>query len=300
VADRIYATPHLNKITAALKNTKATHDREVLGAARDLYVEWIDKMESLSSVGRARVDEMVALLNSYKDTLEVDLIMRRGSVFLRRQRGQLKLDNSVIEEFLIRLVDPSILAGIENLTFVTGPQKAFMSLAFVPTNFATLGHRPSVVLKSKDQDFVLGARLHYSFSPSQQFEPSDTASGSLILATLAAECKVNLDKTMFQEAAGTAARLKQGCPIAKYFLLVEHLDMQPEDTRLTEIDNVFILRRTKRLPANRRDDADAVERQHKDHPIHPDVVWMFVEQMQTIVSTAYFDPTAAIQRGSFV
>lgn len=105
---------------------------------------------------------------------------------------------------------------------------------------------------------------------------------------------------MFQEAAGTAARLKMGCPVAKYFLLVEHLDMQPEDSRLTEIDNVYILRRAKRLSANKRGDADAVERQHKDFPIHPDVVWMFVEQMQAVISTAYFDPHEVLERGSFV
>jgi len=33
---------------------------------------------------------------------------------------------------------------------------------------------------------------------------------------LAAECKANLDKTMFQEARATASALKQGCPIARY------------------------------------------------------------------------------------
>lgn len=68
----------------------------------------------------------------------------------------------------------------------------------------------------------------------------------LFLAVLAVECKVNYDKTMFQECAGTAARLKQGCPISKYYALVEYLSMQPEDTRLTSIDNVFLLRKVKK------------------------------------------------------
>lgn len=300
MTDPAFATPHLNKINAALVNLKAADDQELLREALDTYRSWIAGLNALTSTGRQRVDEMVALLNDYKNSLEVDLIMRRGSTFLRRQKGQLKLDISVLEEFLIRLVHPDILPGIEKLPFVTGPQNAFMSLSFVPTDFASLGRRPAVVFKSKDQDFILGARIHYSFSPNQQFKSQDTASGAFVLATLAAECKVNLDKTMFQEAAGTAARLKMGCPVAKYFLLVEHLDMQAEDSRLTEIDNVYILRRTKRLPSNRRDNADAVERQHREFPIHPDVVWMFVEQLQTVVSTAYFDPDAAIRRGSFV
>lgn len=279
---------------------KAAQDVALLEEARERYKQWIQDLEALDSTGRQRVDEMVHLLNEYKDVLEVELIMRRGTDFLRRQKGQLKLDNSVMEEFFSRLVDPCILPGVDGLPVTFGPQTAFMSLSFVPTNFAALWETPAVVLKSKDQDFVMGARIYHSFSPQPAFDPADTASGSLVLAALAAECKVNLDKTMFQEAAGTAARLKTGCPVAKYFLLVEYLDMEPEDSRLTEIDNGYLLRRTKRLSARKRSSADAVEKQHKEFPIHPAVVWMFVEQMQSVVTTAYFDPEAALHRGSFV
>ena len=105
---------------------------------------------------------------------------------------------------------------------------------------------------------------------------------------------------MFQECAGTAARLKQGCPIAKYYALVEYLDMTPEDCRLTEIDNVFLLRRAKRLPAGKRADADEVRAAHKDNPIRADVIWSFVEEIQAFVQAVWYDPDAALKRGSFV
>ena len=175
-----------------------------------------------------------------------------------------------------------------------------MSLAFMPSGFRSLGGMPSVVIKSKDQDFTIATPIHYQFSSSGDFPEGGTAAGEFALAVLAAEIKVNLDKTMFQEAAGTAQRLKQGCPVARYFLLVEYLDMTPEDPRLTEIDNVYLLRKAKRLPFEQRSIAAAVERQHRDFPISDSVVWTFTRQIQTLVDSAWYDAEEALRRGSFV
>lgn len=121
-----------------------------------------------------------------------------------------------------------------------------------------------------------------------------------MLAVLAAECKVNLDKTMFQEAAGTAARLKQGCPMSRYYVLVEYLDMEPEDCRLTAIDNVFLLRHAKRLPFGKRTDYEEVKAQHHVSPIDVEVIWRFCEEIQSFVEAVWYDPGQALQRGSFV
>lgn len=117
---------------------------------------------------------------------------------------------------------------------------------------------------------------------------------------MASECKVNLDKTMFQEAAGTATRLKQGVPYARYYILVEFLDMQPEDTRLTDIDNVFLLRHAERLPFEKRSDLQSVKKQRKDHPIDHGVIQMFLEEIRGFLQTKWYDPESALSRGSFV
>lgn len=111
---------------------------------------------------------------------------------------------------------------------------------------------------------------------------------------------MNLDKTMFQEAAGTAARLKQGCPYSQYYILNEYLDMEPEDCRLTAIDNVFLLRHTKRLPFEKRSVYEEVRRQHEQAPIDPEVVWQFLERIRAFITAAWYDPARALQRGSFV
>ena len=294
-------TPHKDKIIAAISNPKCFSDRSLLEEVLIKYTDWSNATKSLESKKRERVDQMVDLLNDYKNYLEVDAIAKRGSPFLKRQKGQLKLDNSVLEEFLIYLVDDNVIDGLPtDFKVDCGPHTAFMSLSFHPEGIASLNKKPSIILKHKDQDFTLGRKIHYKFSSSPEFEVQQTTVGQIYLSVFAAEIKINYDKTMFQECAGTASRFKQGCPVAKYYALVEYLDMLPEDCRLTDIDNVFLLRKTKRLPVNKRSILEEVEKQHKEFPIDKDVVWNFVRELQAFVSAVWYDPREALSRGSFV
>jgi len=293
-------TPHREKLLAAISNPKCKDDVNILKTAFEAYEQWIAKLGSLTSRGKQKVFDMTRLLNEYKDYLEVELITKQCSPFIKRQKGQLKLDNSVIEEFLIRLVDPTILNGLPaNFQLEVGPQTAFMSLSFRPVSMSALNEKPDVVIKLKDQDFTIGKTMHYKFSPDATFEDAKTTQGSLFLAVLAAECKVNLDKTMFQEAAGTATRLKQGCPNSRYYVLVEYLDMTPKDCRLTDIDNVFILRHARRLPFEKRDIFEEVRDQHKNFPIDGGIVFRFVEEMKAFLGSVWYNPDEALSRGSF-
>ena len=294
-------TPHKDKLIAAMNNPKCSDkDREIIAEAQKACEFWVSEMDKISSTGKERVVQLTRLLNQYKDQLEVELIIRSGSQFLIRQKGQLKLDNSVIEEFLIRLVDPRVLEGLPDFELCVGPQRAFMSLAFTPASIHDLGKKPRVEIKEKDADFTLGRSIYYKFSSDPAFSARSTQSGMLTLAVVAAECKVNLDKTMFQEAAGTAARLKQGCPMSRYYLLVEYLDMEPEDSRLTAIDNVFLIRHAKRLPFGKRTEYGVVKKQHQDNPIDPEVIWKFICELQYFVKSIWYDPEKALERGSFI
>ena len=290
--------PHREKLLAAIVNPKAAEDRALLKTAYEAYEKWIADLNGLASKGENRIEEMTALLNDYKDFLEVELIAKQGSPFIKRQKGQLKLDNSVLEEFLTHFVNPDILDNLPT-DIETGSQTAFMSLSFRPTDISALSSKPEIVLKQKDQDFTIGKSIYYKFSPDNEFENKITLDGKLFLAVLAAEVKVNYDKTMFQECSGTASRLKQGCPLSKYYALVEYLDMQPEDVRLTDIDNVFLLRKTKRLPYEKRSVYDEVKKQHENFPICADVMKMFVAEIQNFINATWYDPNEALKRGSF-
>lgn len=293
-------TPHKNKLIAAINNPKAIADKALLEEAFKNYEKWIKATKGLTSKGDNRIKEMVVLLNEYKDLVEVELIAKKGSAFLKRQKGQLKLDNSIMEEFLIHLVHPDILNNLPNFELDKGPHTAFMSLSFRPSSVQSLNEKPEVIIKNKDQDFTIGKSIYYQFSSDKNFTKPKTTKGKLFLAALAAECKVNYDKTMFQECAGTATRLKQGCPISKYYALVEYLDMKAEDVRLTDIDNVFLLRKTKRLSFGKRNIYSEVKSQHKNFPISDEVIINFTKEIQRFIDAVWYDPKEALKRGSFV
>jgi len=246
---------------------------------------------------------MVDLLNQYKDGLEVEMIMKRQSRFLWRQRGQLKLESSIIEEFLIKLMHPDIIQGLGDVTqVVIGPAKTYMSMSFFPAGAGELSEKGiEPVLKEKDMDFMIGKKVFYRFSTSPEpVRKKAFSEGTFTVSLVAAECKTNLDKTMFQEAAGTAARLKQGSPSAKYFLLVEYLDMVPEDPRSTEIDNVFLLRHARRLNVDKRDVVEEVENQRRGFPIDHEVIWKFIQEIQAAVNATWLDQSEVLRRGSFI
>jgi hypothetical protein len=297
-----YRTPHGNKIAAAIANPKATQqDKDLLDEIQKAYEEWVTELVTAipGESPEARVRRQAELLNDYKFFVEVDCVAKRGSAWLKRQKGQLKLDSSIIEEFLIHLVHPATLPGFDRLDeLAVGPNQAFMSMSFRADSLGGLLDQPEVVVKTKDQDFTLGARLHFAVGTSSDLRVATR--GSFVLAVLAAECKVNLDKTMFQEASGTATRLKQGCPMAKYFLVAEFLDMTPEDVRLTDIDNVFLLRASRRLGPQQRGNAEEVEKYHQENPIRADVLWRFVQEMQSFIDAVWYDPTTVLERGSFI
>ena len=93
---------HGEKIVAAIESEKLpANDKSRLEAALQKYDEWIVKLKSADApTVDALVEALVNLLNEYKLYVDVDLIFDSTEDFLYRQKGQLKLDNTVIEEFL--------------------------------------------------------------------------------------------------------------------------------------------------------------------------------------------------------
>ncbi|MCF2138344.1 MAG: Bpu10I family restriction endonuclease [Candidatus Thorarchaeota archaeon] len=256
-------------------------------------------MVKIKSTGKKRVKALVSTLNKYKDRVELDIIFEKGSELLWRQKGQLKIENTILEEFLIHLISPKTISSLSGTSLSYGPQTAFMSLAFYPTGIKKFDSIPEVILKEKDQDFVVGKQIYYKLSTNPKFEHEFTKTGNTVIAVIATECKTNLDKTMFQEACGTASRLKMGVPVAKYYVLVEYVDMTPEDCRLTDIDNVFAIRHAKRLPQDKRRDKESIRELREKHPIDWKVLWNYTQEIATFFESRWYDPNEALKRGSF-
>ncbi|WP_083912241.1 Bpu10I family restriction endonuclease [Corynebacterium mastitidis] len=301
-------TPHGDKLRELINNSKLpSSDLPRVKSLIQHYSRWIEDMSSLTSVGEAKVQELVKLLNTYKEKIEVDLIWDSSESFLYRQKGQLKLDNSVLEEWFPWLVDPAIMPELDDIDLVVGPAKAFAATHFRSVLTDNTG-RPGLVVRSKDQDFTIGRPAYMKASFSATFDSSATDQVATYVAYIAAELKTNLDKTMFQEAMATSHDLTVAVPGSHYFLICEYLDMTPISSAGTDINEVLILRGKRTTSQNRKNYGDALYRREnradyvarlREAPVRSDVVLRFVHKVRTILQDQTADLSEAVKRGYF-
>ncbi|MDO5617273.1 Bpu10I family restriction endonuclease [Kocuria sp.] len=301
-------TPHGDKLRELVNNAKLPgSDLPKVESLVRHYAQWIEDMSNLTSTGDAKVEDLVGLLNAYKEKIEVDLIWDSDESFLYRQKGQLKLDNSVLEEWFPWLVDPVIMPELGDIDLVVGPAKAFAAARFQSALTDGTG-RPGLVVRSKDQDFTIGRPAYMKASFSSSFDSSMTDEVSTYVAYIAAELKTNLDKTMFQEASATSHDLTIAAPGSHYFLICEYLDMTPISSAGTDISEVLVLRGKRTGSQDRKNYSNARYRREnrqayvarlRNTPVRTDVVLRFVHRVRAILQNQTTDLSDAVERGYF-
>ena len=215
------------------------------------YNEWIVELNAVTGTPQKRIRAMVALLNQYRLYIDVELVFDSQQDFLYRQKGQLKLDNSVIEEFLPHLVQLEILPEIRGHEVVVGPTTCFSSVYF-STSLEVPVIGGGLEIRAKDQDFAISKKLYLKASHDPAFIGPTTVTKETHIGFVVAECKTNLDKTMFQEACATAHDVKAAVSGARYYLVCEWLDMTPLSTAPTDGNEILLLRKAKRINSNVR------------------------------------------------
>ncbi len=257
-ADLELSTPHLDKLEALRANKRLPQaDKPRVEEAILHYHDWISELENVKRGQKDSVQRLVEAADRYKTYIELELIFDSPNDFLYRQKGQLKLDNTIIEEFLPHLLYRGLRWPKNH--FEMGPRKTFTGLNFA-SSIANPGIAGCPRLMTKDQDFILGKRLYIKASFDHGFHDAEAIKTHL--GYVCAECKTNLDKTMFQEAVATSRNLKIAIPSSLYFLVCEFLDMTPVSITSTHIDDVLIIRKAKRISSNiRQEYRNAKERQ---------------------------------------
>jgi hypothetical protein len=162
-------------------------------------------------------------------------------------------------------------------------------------------------LRSKDQDFILGKRLYMMTSFDKDFHDAERVESHL--GYVCAECKTNLDKTMFQEAVATSRDLKIAVPSSLYFLVCEFLDMTPVSITSTHIDDVLIVRKAKRMSSNVRQEYRTAEdrRVHRGEYVeflersryHSDVFARMIDKIQRVVDDTHPEAANVLKQGHF-
>jgi hypothetical protein len=211
---------------------------------------------------------------------------------------------TILEEFLPQLLFRSL--NLKNGSLEFGPCSTFAGLSFV-SSLANTGTGGGPVLRTKDQDFVLGKRLYMMTSFNKDFHDAERVEAHL--GYVCAECKTNLDKTMFQEAVATSRDLKIAVPSSLYFLVCEYLDMTPVSITSTNIDDVLIVRKAKRLSSNvRQEYRSAKERQEnreayaqfvESSKYYADVFQRMINKVQQIVNDTNPEMNTVLKRGYF-
>jgi hypothetical protein len=298
-------TPHLAKLQACSENPRLPPaDSERLEEAFKKYETWMQNLQDTPRGNPDTVERLVEATNCYKRSIELDLIFDSHHNFLYRQKGQLKLDNTILEEFLPQLVFRSFEEIDES--FEVGPRKTFAGLSFL-SSIGDLGHGGRPNLRTKDQDFILGKRLYLKTSFDPEFTNSETLESRL--GYVCAECKTNLDKTMFQEATATSRDLKIAVPGSLYFLVCEFLDMIPMSIHSTQIDDVLIVRKARRMSASMRQQYTTPEsrQEHRQGYVdyldqakyHPDVFQRMVDKIQILIEDTNPGADTVLDRGHF-
>jgi len=300
-------TSHWDKLCKLAENPKLPqYDRARTEEACQRYREWIACLEEIAESGEQVTERMVAELNEYRKWIDLEFVFDSEEDFLYRQKGQIKLESSVIEEFLPRLVRATVLRNVGS-DLTVGPAQCFSSVYFTCA-LDRVVPGAGIDVRTKDQDFVVGRPVFLRASHFRDF--AEALEQETTVAYCAVECKTNLDKTMFQEAVATASDLKAAVSGARYFLMCEWLDMPPISSGPTDIDQVFILRKAKRLSSGIRSEFSTSEgrkrmrqtykRHLEEHPYDPAVFQEFLEQLGELVHTSQ-DPSeeAALQRGYF-
>jgi SAM-dependent methyltransferase len=298
-------TPHLDKLKALANNRRLpASDKPRVEEALKRYYDWIRELEGVRGGQKGAVQKLVDATNRYKMFVELDLIFDSPGDFLYRQKGQLKLDNTILEEFLPQLLFRGL--SLAESTVELGPRKTFAGLSFASSLANTgIGGRPS--LRTKDQDFILGKRLYMMTSFDKDFHNAERVESHL--GYVCAECKTNLDKTMFQEAAATSRDLKIAVPSSLYFLVCEFLDMTPVSIISTHIDDVLIVRKAKRMSSNiRQEYRNARERrEHRDEYVHflesakyyADVFQRMIDKIQRVIDETDPELETVLKKGYF-
>ncbi|MDE2820367.1 MAG: Bpu10I family restriction endonuclease [Chloroflexota bacterium] len=300
-----YPRPHGDKLAALMANAKLPgSDAQRIREALERYEQWRYELIHLEDGLSECLPKAVNLLNAYKYFMDKELIFDSPNDFLYRQKGQLKLDNTVIEEFLPIFIPKILQSDLEGTSLQFGSYSCFAGVYFTST-LPHIEKGGGLKIRQKNQDFVVSRPLFVRASHHKDF--ADAITTQTNLAYMAAECKTNLDKTMFQEAAATALDLKASVPSAKYFLLCEWLDMTPISSSLTAIDEIIVLRKAKRISsdvrrlfstaAGRESNRNYFERYLRSNPFREDTLARFANHINRLIRDTPEDEV--LKRGHF-
>ena len=233
--------PHLTNIKTKIQNTLLFKKDAVFKSISDLdlflnaYLKYQKIINKYLKITKSKNDfdsiepvmnEFIDAFIEYKSTLSILNNKNKGTYF----SPQSKFEPSVLEEFISIMISP-LINDFKNLK--CGPIRAFCEMLLFTVINSEKELDTRIDLKYKNQDVAI------------YFESS--INGNIIqIPVLSIECKTYIDKTMYESCVSTATRIKKSNTESKFFIIAETYDIDDGVKLNDDIDNIFILKKSKR------------------------------------------------------
>lgn len=248
---------------------------KILDEIEKEYNNWREEIEKLDSEKEYELKKKVFLLNDYKNYIDT------LSEYFKPQD---QLSSSIIEEFLYLLFKdiPYLTDDLNKGLLFMGQAQAYLDLSFAPKNLSHFVANPGVYINQKKHDFIIYKKVSCVFRTGGNEEKVE-----LIVPAVAIECKAYIPKTMFDQAQYEAQRLKEGNPFALYIIVAEQNALSNDvNLKNTKVDEIFILRKQKRIS--------------KKKPIDSGVVSDLYKFVKEYLEKDWFDSRKAMEKGRLI
>ena len=258
--------------------------RKTFNRLMEEYFRYREKIAAVDFLTEDGLREYVSALNTYRaaavpvfDSLD--------------NNGQVALGYTIMEEFFYLLFQKKVESmNVEHENLFIGKGNSYVSLSFTPASFGELFSNPKAYIRTKDQDFVLGANVEIMIKADGEQETTTT-----VIPAVAIECKTYLERNMLDSCAATASRLKTAMPYCIYIVASEYMKMSDAAPELTDIDEVYILCRAK--------NADRERRKRENLPlfdIDADLIIDLYNRVSRHLNAIWWKPEDAVENGKII
>ncbi len=252
-----------NIILQNRKNDLTAQQRTFLDVLIPQYASYLRAMLSENASDQPSIVRRVGHLNTY-----YNYIHNNGYDRIFPSTG--KFRPTILEEFMYLLFK----SYIEDLKSRLDPHdllksgfvKAYSNIYFNSDDINGFINSPQIGVNTKDQDYA----IYRSFDITINGQPTITIN----IPCVAIEVKTYIDKTMLDSIIATAEKIKSGNPHSRFVAVAETYDVRLSvDPAYSRIDQIYILRKSRRGAQWNDIDASVVWRLYNETVSHLSQVW---------------------------
>lgn len=249
------------------KNNKEKQQWIALPLIAEKYLTYLEENLSLIGYSDSIIEQRVKLLNDYYNFIHKNDF---DNIF----SAQGKFRPTILEEFLF-IIFKDLVADYqqkyESKTLTSGSVKAYTNLYFKAKSFDDFICCPDVAVNKKDQDYAIYRTFDFLIQDTKQ-------NITLQVPAVAIEAKTFIDKTMLDGIIATAEKVKNGNPYTLFISVSELYDVASDvDPAYSRIDQIYVLRKTKRKSGWQNIDPEVVKLLFNDVQKHLQRPWSDVQ-----------------------